>query len=206
MTAKYRAWYDLIIDRARNRDIPTCYTEVHHIKPRALGGGDDADNLVRLTFREHFLVHWLLVRICSGDDLRRMRFALNAMTMPIGRERLVVGWQIEAAKRSIRDLADSDEVQAASRRSYLDKKEILRNRAHEREVERRSNKRALLADAPILAAQARTKNDLANLATRMLKRGKPPRDFISPNASPEAKCRHAMKARKVAEAAFPDAF
>lgn len=36
------------------------YTELHHIKPRCMGGTDSEDNLVRLTLREHFIAHWIL--------------------------------------------------------------------------------------------------------------------------------------------------
>lgn len=39
------------------------YSELHHILPRSLGGDDTKQNLVRLTAREHFICHLLLVRI-----------------------------------------------------------------------------------------------------------------------------------------------
>ena len=37
--------------------------EMHHIVPKCLGGDDSADNLVKLTFREHILAHRLLSKI-----------------------------------------------------------------------------------------------------------------------------------------------
>lgn len=43
--------------------MPDGYVEKHHIKPRSIGGTDDPDNLVLLTPREHFICHWLLVKI-----------------------------------------------------------------------------------------------------------------------------------------------
>lgn len=36
------------------------YYELHHIKPRWLGGGNEKENLVLLTAREHYLAHYLL--------------------------------------------------------------------------------------------------------------------------------------------------
>ena len=39
------------------------YTEKHHILPKSLGGTNDKDNLVLLTFREHIIAHLLLARI-----------------------------------------------------------------------------------------------------------------------------------------------
>lgn len=37
--------------------------EVHHIVPRCLGGNDSTSNLVKFTFREHYVAHWLLTKI-----------------------------------------------------------------------------------------------------------------------------------------------
>lgn len=36
------------------------YYETHHIIPRCMGGTDDIHNLINLSFREHFLAHWML--------------------------------------------------------------------------------------------------------------------------------------------------
>jgi hypothetical protein len=42
------------------------YTEKHHIVPSALGGSNDASNIVSFTAREHFIAHLLLARIYGG--------------------------------------------------------------------------------------------------------------------------------------------
>jgi hypothetical protein len=75
---KYTRWYNQIIDRARFRIIDD-YTETHHIQPRSLGGSDNADNLVDLTAREHFVCHWLLVKMHTGDARKKMISALYLM-------------------------------------------------------------------------------------------------------------------------------
>ena len=67
-----------ITDRAKNRHLDS-YTESHHIVPRSLGGGDDTDNLVNLTAREHFLCHWILVKMTSGQERHKMLNALRMM-------------------------------------------------------------------------------------------------------------------------------
>lgn len=54
--------------------------EIHHIRPKSLGGDDSPDNLVELTPREHYIAHKLLVRITQGEDRMRMAFALWRMT------------------------------------------------------------------------------------------------------------------------------
>lgn len=38
------------------------YYEKHHIRPRCLGGGDELENLVYLTFQDHFMAHLLLAK------------------------------------------------------------------------------------------------------------------------------------------------
>lgn len=58
---KYHRWYFNIINRAKIRTI-TGYYETHHIVPKSLGGDDLAENLVKLTAREHFICHWLLTK------------------------------------------------------------------------------------------------------------------------------------------------
>jgi len=98
--SKYQRWYDQIIERARQRSIEF-YKEQHHVIPRALGGSDDPLNLVDLTYREHFLVHWLLTKLTSGRERMLMIYALHAMTMSLG-GRLVAGWQIDVAKRALK--------------------------------------------------------------------------------------------------------
>jgi hypothetical protein len=75
---KYTNWYQAITERARTRNIDS-YTERHHIQPRSLGGTDDKDNLVDLTAREHFICHWLLTKMHTGEAKSKMIYALNGM-------------------------------------------------------------------------------------------------------------------------------
>ena len=75
---KYKKWYANIIANAKQRTINS-YTESHHIIPRSLGGLDTDDNLVDLTAREHFICHWLLVKMHSGKNRTKMVYALRMM-------------------------------------------------------------------------------------------------------------------------------
>jgi hypothetical protein len=100
---KYQRWYNSIVDRARKRKLDG-YSERHHIRPRSLGGDDRPDNLVVLTYREHFLAHWLLTKFTTGRPARaKMIHALHCMTLQVSGLRLVAGWQIEIAKRALRE-------------------------------------------------------------------------------------------------------
>jgi hypothetical protein len=75
---KYNRWYNQIVEQAQNRVVEG-YTERHHIQPRSLGGADTPDNLVNLTAREHFICHWLLTKMTTGEDRYKMLNALRMM-------------------------------------------------------------------------------------------------------------------------------
>jgi hypothetical protein len=49
------------MEKALNRDQPLEYAELHHIIPLCISQTNDKDNLVRLTGREHFIAHVLLI-------------------------------------------------------------------------------------------------------------------------------------------------
>jgi hypothetical protein len=59
----------------KNKDL-SGYFEVHHIKPRSLGGSDKKSNLIKLTAREHFFAHLCLAKIHGGP----MWHAINLMS------------------------------------------------------------------------------------------------------------------------------
>ena len=67
----YKKLYFNIIRNRRNNPLPAEeYGEVHHIKPKSFGRSgdnlddlDDKKNLIRLSAREHFIVHFLLYKI-----------------------------------------------------------------------------------------------------------------------------------------------
>jgi hypothetical protein len=75
---KYTRWYNDITENAKFRIIEG-YTERHHIHPRSLGGTNDKDNLVNLTAREHFICHWLLTKMHTGEARGKMINALYLM-------------------------------------------------------------------------------------------------------------------------------
>lgn len=67
---KYSKIYLKIIEKAilSNRSrTKNEYFENHHIIPKSIGGLDLKENLVLLTFREHYICHWLLIKFTNGD-------------------------------------------------------------------------------------------------------------------------------------------
>ena len=71
----YKAIYYKIIKNAKkeieNGNRLVGYYEKHHIQPKALGGTNDKENLVKLTAREHFICHWLLVKMYDKGTVER---------------------------------------------------------------------------------------------------------------------------------------
>ena len=78
--SKYTRWYYAIIEK-RRVDHSHEQSEVHHIIPRSLGGSDEPNNLVRLSYHDHAWCHWLLTKMTSGNDLAKMRYAFNMMNV-----------------------------------------------------------------------------------------------------------------------------
>jgi hypothetical protein len=76
---KYEKWYATITKRGQERMLET-YTEKHHIVPRSLGGSNAKSNITYLTAREHFICHWLLIKIYKeGEAYWKMLNAIRIM-------------------------------------------------------------------------------------------------------------------------------
>lgn len=78
LTMNYSLIYDKIIEK-RRKIVPLGYTENHHIIPVSFGGSNNKENLIRLTAREHFLCHWLLIKINPNGELHHK--AIHAFMM-----------------------------------------------------------------------------------------------------------------------------
>ena len=85
----YKKIYDALMERAEGREI-TGYHEMHHKQPRCMGGSDSKDNLVKLTAREHFTAHLLLVKIFPKE--RKLIYAANMMSVGNGRSNRRYEW------------------------------------------------------------------------------------------------------------------
>jgi hypothetical protein len=71
----YKKIYYQIIDKAKERNYSrskykekNVYVERHHITPKSLGGSDSEENFVFLTTREHFICHYLLVKMFKDES------------------------------------------------------------------------------------------------------------------------------------------
>lgn len=70
----YQKIYNSIIEKARLRKELNIYFEKHHIFPKSLGGLDTEDNLVKLTYKEHYLCHRLLTKIYPKEKSMHYAF------------------------------------------------------------------------------------------------------------------------------------
>lgn len=95
---KYHRWYIQIVERARTRT-HSSGMERHHIVPKSLGGTNARSNIVSLTYREHFLSHWLLTKVTTGPALVTMHRALACMNCS-RHGRMLSSWQFAIARKA----------------------------------------------------------------------------------------------------------
>jgi hypothetical protein len=67
-------------EKSCNFNIDNREYERHHIRPRSLGG-EYEDNMVYLTPREHFIAHYLLMKITNTNEMKK---AFNLMSNGVG--------------------------------------------------------------------------------------------------------------------------
>jgi hypothetical protein len=78
----YSKIYDNIIENRRINPLSNNeYGEKHHVIPKCLGGSNNKSNLVKLSAREHFVCHLLLVRIYANDPNAHYKMLSAAIIM-----------------------------------------------------------------------------------------------------------------------------
>ena len=95
----YQKIYNSIVSNPKT----TGYTERHHIVPRCLGGDNHKPNLVSLSYREHFLCHWLLCKIYPNNPKLKAAFAKMLETTK-HKTRIISSKHFEAVKRNLKDM------------------------------------------------------------------------------------------------------
>lgn len=80
-----RIYREFIADRLGKQPESPTYFERHHILPRSLGGGDEPDNMIRLTAEDHIFAHvllakwkndrgsWAAVKFIFGNSCNKLR-------------------------------------------------------------------------------------------------------------------------------------
>lgn len=164
---KYKRWYFEIIERAKGRNRTVGYTERHHAVPKALGGSNRLDNIVILTYREHFICHWLLTKFTEGDLQRKMFSALIIMCeRKYGR--IPASWQYELKKiygyKAFKGRRHTNETKEILRKSSTGNK----NRVGKKHTEEAKRKISVKRMGTIQGFETREKKRLAALGNKHL--------------------------------------
>lgn len=72
----HRIYAEFIKDRRIREPALTGYVERHHIVPRCMGGGNEVDNIIRLTAGDHFFAHLMLAKMHGG----KLWYAVHALS------------------------------------------------------------------------------------------------------------------------------
>lgn len=137
----YRRIYDSLIIRGLNRPRENgVYYERHHILPRCMGGGNNKENLVYLTAREHFVVHQLLVKIYP--KVHELVFAVHMMTVDNGGGRInnrEYDWLKTRYSKATSDKFKGRKVSEETRKRMSEAAKLRMNRPEEKERVSRQN-------------------------------------------------------------------
>lgn len=146
---KYTHIYYSIVNNGKSRTLEGYY-EKHHIIPRCLGGLDNNDNIVCLTAREHFLCHWLLIKMTTDDayykmihawfamsrrDRNQKRYHINARTYEYMKNRLAEARRYTNQKRRYLPLTDmtKKKISQSLKKHFITEKGTFTGKKHSKE-------------------------------------------------------------------------
>jgi hypothetical protein len=72
--------------------------ELHHIVPKCMGGSNEKENLVLLTYREHFIAHWLLTKIYPDNP--KVHYGFLCMVRDPHGDRKLTSRMVETIKKN----------------------------------------------------------------------------------------------------------
>ena len=98
----YKNIYQSIISGAKT-NIKLDYYENHHIVPKCMGGSNKKDNIVSLTYREHFICHWLLCKIYPDNFKVKAAFGKMLETTK-SKQRIVNSRHFDIVKRQLKNI------------------------------------------------------------------------------------------------------
>lgn len=123
----YQKIYNQLITNAATRNVESLSSiERHHIVPHSLGGTNDASNIVKLTTREHYIAHLLLVKITKDDPVshKKMVYAL---------------WWMSKTRNNLNGYKVNSRAYAMAREKFI---QLCPNRDPERNEQFRANRKA----------------------------------------------------------------
>jgi len=104
----YLKIYCNLVRKAENRTLTTCYIEKHHVFPISIYG--KTTRIVKFTYREHFVAHRLLAKICANrygekdNRTRKMKMAIHRMVYTMKKPNIKHNsLDYEIARRAIKE-------------------------------------------------------------------------------------------------------
>lgn len=98
----YKKIYDNLMQKGLDRTNLTEYFERHHIIPKCLDGCDNESNLVKLTYKEHYMAHYLLIKIYPENY--KMYYAFLCMLRNSSGKRKFTAGMYATIKRNYSDM------------------------------------------------------------------------------------------------------
>jgi hypothetical protein len=110
---KYTRWYFSIVSKPFTGD---GYSENHHIIPKAMGGPNSKSNIVRLTARQHFVIHRLLIKMTEGIFKKKAMAAFRAVALMKSPQAQSAGGQLCFVSSSMYEMLRIAHAENTSRR------------------------------------------------------------------------------------------
>lgn len=133
MNKKYKTKYDLLIksilllDRGLKKEKNHGkYFNIHHIKPKSLGGSDQESNLIKLTREEHYLAHkYLYLMYKDTNDIKARESMAKAFLL-----------------MRTRDMLTAEDYALAQRDAAIHQSKLMKGKSQSEEhIKRRSESR-----------------------------------------------------------------
>ena len=98
---KYTLTYFRIIENRKKNPFPkNVYVEKHHIIPKCMGGDNNKANLIKVSGREHFVLHQLLTKMADGQHKYKMLEAFSIFSNNKNRNLRFTSRQIESMRKA----------------------------------------------------------------------------------------------------------
>ena len=116
---------------------PIGYSEAHHILPRCLKGTNKSNNLVRLSYTDHILVHLYLARAVK---ISKLYMALKLMTQ-CDKPFKLSEKEIKEINIKIRNIAHSEETKQKMSKIHKGKNNSMYGKKHTQEAKQKLSKK-----------------------------------------------------------------
>ncbi len=134
----YKKMHDSIIENRKLLGVPKGYSENHHIIPKSFGGTNDPNNMIRLTAREHFIIHRLLAKMYPDTGMAHAIFKMSCVDKHWGTYK-VKSRTYEYLRKQHADRVSNDKISAKKKSEALKGRKQKPEHAAKRAESRKSS-------------------------------------------------------------------